>query len=181
MDERLQEMLDHYEITKTLKQYCNACDRCDEPRVADVYAEDSWDDHGHMKGPGPDFAKACTKSILTTTDCMYHLIGQTMINVTGDKAGAETYFFAVSRVQEDGVTLVRQLGGRFVDKLVRQDGRWLIKHRAVVRDWTIALPLEHDWVSATALMPAQRSNADPSFDALGIVHSGIPARAPEPA
>ncbi|RYE55546.1 MAG: hypothetical protein EOP18_05735 [Rhizobiaceae bacterium] len=29
MDPRLQEMLDHYEISKTLNEYCHSCDRCD--------------------------------------------------------------------------------------------------------------------------------------------------------
>ena len=46
MDPRLQEMLDHYEIRKTLAEYCHGCDRCDEPRMAGVYAEGGFDDHG---------------------------------------------------------------------------------------------------------------------------------------
>lgn len=38
MDERLQEMLDHYEITKTLSEYCHACGRCDEARLNPIRA-----------------------------------------------------------------------------------------------------------------------------------------------
>ena len=55
MDSRLQEMLDHYEIRKTLALYCHACDRADEAMMAGVYTgEDSFDDHGHVKAPGPE-------------------------------------------------------------------------------------------------------------------------------
>jgi hypothetical protein len=95
MDNRLQEMLDHHEIIKTLNQYCNACDRCDEPRMADV------------------------------------------------------------------------------DNLERDGDRWRIRRRHVVRDWTISLPLEHDWVGALALTPGARSNEDPCFAALNLIHSQL--------
>jgi len=173
MDKRLQEMLDHYEITQTLKQYCHGCDRADEERMSGVYLDDSWDDHGSVKAPGKEFTKLIMHDILTTTSSLYHMLGQSQINVNGDEAGAETYFFAVSRsTGEDGVELCNQLGGRFVDKLQREDGRWRIKNRVVLRDWTISIPIEIEWTSANTLTPGQRSNADPSFAALGLVHGG---------
>jgi len=173
MDQRLQEMLDHYEITRTLADYCHGCDRCDEPYMTDVYLEDSWDDHGVFRAPGREFAAAMTKQICTTTNTLSHLLGQSLIKVVGDEAGAETYFLAVARTtREDGVEMCNQLGGRFVDKLQRTNGRWLIKHRCVVRDWSISMPIENDWTADQGLGDGQRSNADPSFAALGLVHAG---------
>ena len=71
--------------------------------------------------------------------------------------------------------MCNQLGGRFVDKLRREDGRWLIKHRVVVRDWGISLPIEADWTAKSGLQDGRRSGADPSFAALGIVHRGAGA------
>ena len=71
--------------------------------------------------------------------------------------------------------MCNQLGGRFVDKLKREDGRWLIKHRVVVRDWAISLPIEADWTAEAGLLDGQRSGADPSFAALGLVHGGVRA------
>jgi hypothetical protein len=172
MDPRLQEMLDHYEITRTLSEYCQACDRCDEPRMAGVYLKDSWDDHGIVKAPGPEFARLMTARILAETSSLFHMLGQSMIRISGDEAGAETYFLAVSRAtREDGVEMCNQLGGRFVDRLRREDGRWLIQHRCVVRDWAISLPVEQDWTAEAGLAPGARSNADPCFAALGIVHT----------
>jgi hypothetical protein len=174
MDPRLQEMLDHYEIRKTLARYCHGCDRCDEPRMASVYVEDSWDDHGHRRAPGPEYARLMAGEVLATTDSMYHLLGQSQIEVNGDAAGAETYFIAVSNTtREDGVSMCNQLGGRFVDELVRQGDGWLIKHRTVMRDWGISLPVEQDWTAHAGLRPGERSQSDPSFATLNLIHGGV--------
>jgi|SRR6516165_4023886 hypothetical protein len=178
MDERLQEMLDHHEIKKTLAEYCHGCDRADEPHMASIYAAESWDDHGDIKAPGTEFAEKMTARIIETTETLSHLLGQSMITVNGDEAGAETYFLAVAKTARgDGKSLCNQLGGRYVDTLVRENGRWLVKHRAVVKDWAISLPIDVDWTERVGLIDGQRSNADPSYAALGLRHSGIPARA----
>jgi hypothetical protein len=166
-------MLDHYEITKTLNEYCHGCDRCDEQRMGSVYLEDSWDDHGVRRATGPQFVLMMIPEILTTTKTLSHMLGQSLIDVRGDEAGAETYFFAVSRsTREDGVEMCNQLGGRFVDTLKRENGRWRIKNRCVVRDWAISLPIEQDWTAESGLKEGARSNADPAFAALGRIHSG---------
>lgn len=173
MEARLQEMLDHYEITKTLSEYCHGCDRCDEARMGSVYLEDSWDDHGAIQARGPEFARVMTAQILARTNSLSHLLGQSLIRVNGDEAGAETYFLAVSHsTREDGVEMCNQLGGRYVDKLQRENGRWRIKHRCVVRDWSISMPVEHDWTTHAGLKEGARSSADPAAVALGLVHSG---------
>ena len=173
MDARLQEMLDHYEIRKTLSEYCHGCDRCDVARMGSVYLEDSYDDHGALAARGPDFARLMTEQILARTDSLFHLLGQSQITVNGDEAGAETYFLAAARsTREGGGEMCNQLGGRFVDKLQRENGRWRIKHRCVLRDWAISMPVEQDWTADSGLKDGQRSNADPSFAALGLVHSG---------
>lgn len=176
LDARLQEMLDHYEITKTLNDYCFGCDRCDEPRMAGVYLEDSWDDHGVDAGPGHEFAHIMLRKIVEQTDSLFHMLGQSQVVVDGDTAGAETYFFAASQATtEDGTLMCNQLGGRFVDRLERADGRWLIRHRRVVRDWANSMPVTADWTAHARLTAGQRSNDDPAFAVLGLVHSAARA------
>src|SRR3546814_3078060 len=140
IDSRLLEMLDHYEITRTLKQYCFACDRGDEARMAAVYLDDSWDEHGVYAARGPAFARIMSQAVAEQTDSMFHLLGQSQIRVDGDVVGADSYFLAVSRnTGADGVVMCNQLGGRFVDYLERVDGGWKIKKRIVVRDWSISI------------------------------------------
>ena len=171
MDSRLQEMLDHHEIRRTLAEYCLGCDRCDETLMASVYAEDSWDSHGLRQAPGPEFARATVASVLATSETLHHLLGQSLIRVTGDDAGAETYFIAVM-VDGTDERFCNQLGGRFVDRLVRVNGIWKIKERVAVRDWSIRLPIAEDWATARLLTAGCRSNADPVFAVLGRTHGG---------
>lgn len=176
MDPRLQEMLDHHEITRVLAEYCHGCDRGDVEHMGSVYWPDSWDDHGHLKTDGPDFARRMSAQIARDTQTLTHLLGQSLIKVDGDEAGAETYFIAVARAaREDGTQLCNQLGGRFVDKLERREGQWKIKHRIVVRDWGVTIPMESDWTEHAGLFDGLRSAADPSYVALGIPHRGGPS------
>lgn len=170
MDQRrLQEMLDHYEITRTLAEYCHACDRCDEVQMAEVYCEDSWDNHGNVKASGRDFSRIITERALNNTQTLSHLLGQSMIKVDGDEAGAETYFIVVMETGGDE-RVSNQMGGRYVDRLERVDGRWLIKHRVVVQDWSISIPVEQDWWTNSGMVKGQRSSDDVSYGVLGLVH-----------
>jgi hypothetical protein len=177
MDEELQEMLDHHRIRKVLADYCRGVDRIDEPLMASTYAEDSFDDHGIVRAPGPEYCRLMCDSVAVTTDTLAHTLGQSTIRIEGDEAGAETYFIAVAReTTEDGVQMCNQLGGRFADRLVRENGQWKVKHRIVLRDWSVAIPLDHDWELSNTLTPGERSNTDRSYEVLGTKHGGrIPA------
>jgi ketosteroid isomerase-like protein len=176
MDRRLQDMLDHYEITQLMADYVHACDRCDAVSMADVYAEDSWDQHGTLNAPGKEFAHEITKRGMESTTTLSHTLGQTLVKVDGDTAGAETYFIVVMNTpQENGGEICHQMGGRYVDKLERIDGRWLIKHRVVVRDWSVSIPVEHNWYAGSGMAEGQRSNADASYAVLGRTHIGFGA------
>src|SRR3546814_2864784 len=74
---------------------CFACDRGDEARMAAVYLDDSWDEHGVYAARGPDFARIMSQAVAEQTDSMFHLLGQSQIRVDGDVAGADSYFLAV--------------------------------------------------------------------------------------
>lgn len=124
MDPRLQEMLDHHEIKQTLAEYCQGCDRADARHMGSVYLQNSWDDHVYIKGVGAEFASRITAAMLATTSSMFHLLGQSLVRVQGEETGAETYFFAgFLSPAGDGGEMCNQLGGRYVDRLQREDGR----------------------------------------------------------
>jgi hypothetical protein len=176
MDAELQEMLEHHRIRKVLAEYCRGSDRCDEPLMASTYAADSWDDHGIVRAPGAEYSQIMCSRVAETTETLSHTLGQSLITLNGDEAGAETYFLAVARdTAPDGTQMCNQLGGRFVDKLVREDGRWKVKHRVAVRDWSVAIPLTYDWDLSNTLTSGARSDADPSYGVLGTQHGFLPA------
>lgn len=176
MDPRLQELLDHHEIRQLLATYCHGCDRADAVQMASVYCEESWDDHGPNKCDGKQFAHKMTREILETTSLCSHQLGQSLIRVNGDKAAAETYFVAtVKYPRSDGPEKMNQLGGRYVDTLQREAGAWKISKRICVREWSITHRIEADWLEGAGFVGPAPSQADPSYQALGMAHSGIPA------
>ena len=172
MDPRIQEMLDHYEIRKTLAEYCHACDRADAKLMASVYTgDDSFDDHGRVKAPGPEYARIMTGIIRERTDAISHILGQSLIKVEGDTAAAETFFFALLRLPNaDGPARLNQLAGRFVDKLERSGGRWKIKQRTCVRDTSITLRIEEDDYAAFNFKEGARDQSDPGAALLSFAH-----------
>jgi hypothetical protein len=176
----MQEMLEHYRITKLVNEYCHGCDRGDELRMAGVYAKDSWDDHGLRKMPGQQYAHEVMQGRAQIRDMISHQLGQTLVKVDGDRAGAETYFVATLRRDDVQPLMLDQLGGRYVDELVREDGTWKIKKRLTIRDWSITVPIEEDRIGQRQFIEGRADGEDPSFAVLGVVHSGKPKRPARP-
>ena len=175
MTEALQEVIDHHEIRKLLSVYCHGCDRGDEHRMASVYLDAALDDHGPYKGSGKGLAKRVMNNLMQGQK-LAHLLGQCLINVRGDEAGAETYFMATAVMKnQDGRDVVNLMGGRYVDTLSRDDGQWKISNRICVRDWSISLDVDKDWLENTGFVEGQKSGEDPSYTALGLQHPGLPA------
>ncbi len=183
MDSELQEMLDHYRITKLVSEYCHGCDRGDGERMGSVYAQDSWDDHGAFMMDGKAFSAAVMKDRRERGEMMSHQLGQTLVKVDGDTAGAETYFVATLAFRDAGEgEEVHHLGGRYVDALIRENGQWRIKDRLTVRDWSIGHKVERDYFRDMGFIPGVTNGSDVSFRVLGLVHSGgFGPEAPSPA
>lgn len=173
MDPRLQEMLDHHEIRKLLATYCHACDRGDEALMASCYAgEDSFDDHGLVRAPGPEYARQMTALVRDRTEAVSHILGQSLIVVDGDRAVAETFFLGLMRlkVDEQGISRLNQLAGRFVDELERIEGEWKIRMRTCVRDTSLTLRVEEDMQAGYGLVPGTRDATDLGGEKLGLAH-----------
>ena len=98
---------------------------------------------------------------------MHHLQGQSLIRVNGSEAGSETYFMAVIQATaEDGTLYCSQLGGRYVDKLVKEHGKWRIKERTAIRDWSATHKVVEDGIAAEQLKGGHRDAQDPSYAVL---------------
>jgi hypothetical protein len=170
MDAEVQEMLDHFRIRKVLAQYCRGSDRADETLMRSVYAQDSWDDHGIVQADGAEFSRVMCRMVIDTTDTMSHTLGQSLIEIDGDEARAETYFIAVTLSESDGTPMCNQLGGRYADQLRREGDAWKIVKRTAIRDWSISLRVEADSFAAAQLIPGARSAADPGVAVIGRAH-----------
>lgn len=176
MHPRLQELLDHHDIRQLLAAYCHGCDRGDEVEMAGTYARESWDDHGPRKMEGRRFSIETVEESMRTTTVVSHMLGQSSIKVDDDEAGAETYFIAtvIYPPRNGNPETLNQLGGRYVDRLRREDGQWRIAERICVREWSISHPLERDWLAGRGFEETQRGPEDRSYAVLGLTHSGNP-------
>ena len=61
--QRLLEAADKQEIRDVLMRYGRGVDRLDEDLLRSCYHDDSFDDHGHWKGNGQDFAAFIVESL----------------------------------------------------------------------------------------------------------------------
>jgi hypothetical protein len=171
MDPRLQELIDHHEIRKVIDAYATGCDRVDAERMASPFHSASWVDHGAEHCSGREFV-AHTMERAAACEMVSHLQGQAQIEVTGDKAGAETYFVATVKPRTDGAHLLNFIGGRYVDWLEKEDGQWKIKKRVCVKDWSYTHLVEQDVLSERPWVLGEQSGADASYAALGLRHAG---------
>ncbi len=122
----------------------------------------------------PEFVERIMRLMMTGASTRgSHMLGQSLIKVNGDEAGADTYFIASScRPAEEGGEVLNQMGGRYVDFLVREDGRWKVKRRVCVHDWSNTTWYHGDWLGKNAYVQGMRSREDPSLEVLGVEHSG---------
>jgi hypothetical protein len=172
MDPRLQMLLDERDIRRLLAEYAHGCDRCDGALMGSVYAPESWDDHGNVKASGQEFARVMTEEIIPAScETLSHLLGQSLIEIDGDSARAETYYIAVTRSVVGEVPMCNQLGGRYVDRLERSDGAWKVSHRVCVRDWSVSLEVQTDAFAKSGLTPGARGPGDPGVALLGLAHT----------
>lgn len=113
-----------------------------------------------------------TRLILDRTDAISHILGQSLIRVEGDTAGAETFFVAFMRIPgtEGAPPRMNQLIGRFVDRLERIGGKWKIGHRVCVRDTSMTTQIERDDYAAYGFVEPTRDGSDPGGALIGIAH-----------
>jgi len=133
------EIADRLAIAETLALYCRGIDRCDAEQLAAAFTPDAMIDYG-------DGAKPIAETIpglmagLGAMRLTQHNISNTVMRIAGETAKAETNCVALHLIPapEGEVELV--VGGRYLDRLIRQHGRWLIAERLYVMDWNRSTP-----------------------------------------
>lgn len=134
-------MSDREEIAEVLAQYCIAADQRDEARLRDCFHADSTHDHEFI-GASSVFCGFAMK-ILDSLEATHHQIGTISIQVEGEVAQARCHFTAYHRLAPGVETVFGTkpeggdviIGGRYIDRFEKRDGKWRIAHRQGVHDW----------------------------------------------
>lgn len=129
-------MTDREEIHDLVLAYCRAVDRLQYDDIRAVYARDGIDHHTGFDGTADEFVE-WLRGLLPRLDGTMHITGNHLSVVAGDRAVSETYGTAVHwGTPASDPSRNFTSGFRYVDHLVREDGRWRIAERFALREWT---------------------------------------------
>ena len=131
VDVALRQLLDRAAIQDVLLRYARGVDRRDLDLVASCFTPDAAYDGSLARGTIVD-ALAALRVAVTRYARTLHFLGNQLIELDGDQARSETYALAHHQLP-DGTH--RVVAVRYLDELVRQQARWLIRRRVVHREW----------------------------------------------
>ncbi|WP_068090343.1 nuclear transport factor 2 family protein [Novosphingobium rosa] len=124
-------------IAWLLNAYARANDRADEALLRSLFWPESTHKHGKFEGKSSDFVGFAFK-IVSALHYACHHITNISIEVKGDHAFSECYYFAQHRRdRKDGPGEEDVFfQGRYLDDLERRNGVWKIIRRRGLSDYT---------------------------------------------
>lgn len=153
-DVATQELLDRAEIRDLMMRYSRAVDRQDHELLRSIFTEDVHFnyDNGRTEFRGHDGYVKMVSGLKRHRVTMHFMENQT-IQVNGDTARMETYANNHHvTIGQDGKEIDHVVVCRYLDDLVRVDGRWKVKKRVMVVGWVRDDPI----VKTTPGQPAPR-------------------------
>lgn len=133
------ELADRLAITETLALYCRGIDRCDADQLAAAFTPDAMIDYGDGARPVAEVIPGLIAG-LGAMRLTQHNISNTVIRVQGETAKAETNCVALHLMPSPDGEIELVVGGRYLDRLVKREGRWRIAERLYVMDWNRTSP-----------------------------------------
>ena len=165
-------LADRIAIQDCVARYMRGQDRLDAALQKGAFHPDARVDYGFFVGSAAEFVDFA-QTLLAWYHATWHMTGQMLIEIDGDRATGEIYFHAWHRRDGDEGPQDLQIAGRYLDVYERRDGRWAIVHRREVVDWTRSDPAADDWFDRTpAALRGGRKGNDPS-DIIGESHGPI--------
>ncbi|RJF91367.1 nuclear transport factor 2 family protein [Sphingomonas cavernae] len=134
---RMDALLDRQDILDCLTRFSRGMDRFDRDAFLSAFHSDATIAAGSFVG-GPvdlyDWASAMHEAGQVAT---HHNLLNVTYDIDGDTAHTETYYLFVGRNRDDSNWIA---GGRYIDRLERQDGAWKIALRTNVIEWSGTAP-----------------------------------------
>lgn len=163
---QVQKLRDKDEIRDVIMRFCRGIDRLDADLIRSCFHPDSYDDHGHFKGSGPEFAAFIVQALPKYSHHTTHSVANLLIELDDDDpdcAHSEAYVIAYLRRRDDkGAEWLDLFAGRYVDRFARRHGEWRIARRIVVHDWSTSFALGESSFSlpTTGFVQGRRDRED---------------------
>lgn len=146
MEPAVQALIDKEAIRDCIARLARGEDRRQPDVLSACFWPDSTFDYAMYKGSFPEYLAWVTPGADAITNTQ-HVLGQTVIDLDGDSARAETYVISYHRVDMGESVGERDtcIGGRYLDRLKKRDGTWAIAHRTMLYDWYQDWGASADW------------------------------------
>lgn len=156
---------DRQDIEDVVHGLARATDRFDVELMTDAFAEDGFDDHGTWaQTPASEFAEWANRTHEGGSILSLHNICTHHCEIDGDIAHAESYVMG-AMLDKSGDTC-RMLNGRYLDRLERRDGKWVIALRRCSVDVVFradAAIMQSDAFHKFGMIKSRRDRKDPGY------------------
>ena len=126
---------DREQIEETLYRYASSIDAGDHERLRTLLADDARAKYGARDWlEGADAVVAFIRDKGADVGWQHHLLSVYHVDVEGDEAAALTYHtsYQIARDRPDEAAVIV---ARYHDRLMRVDGRWLIREKRMEIGW----------------------------------------------
>jgi SnoaL-like domain len=151
-------VLDREQIRHRLAQLSRGLDRRDATMIRACYWPGATDDQGVATSSVDDLigwvVPGDPAMVLTL-----HTLGQSLIEIDGDRALIESHVTAYHRVRVGEQDRDVVLCGRYLDQMEKRGDEWRISHRKLLCDWQHDLGPAADWSQGLFGMPFTSEDA----------------------
>lgn len=144
MTEELKGFLDRERIRDCLARLARGEDRRDARLIGSSYWPDGACDYGVFKGSFDEYLAWVVPGAPAITNSQ-HVLGQSVIELNGDRACVETLVISYHRVDMGAEERDTVIGGRYLDRMEKRGGEWRIAHRTMLYDWYQDWGRSIDW------------------------------------
>jgi hypothetical protein len=134
VSEDLSTLLDRDRIRDRIIRLARGEDRRDATAIGEAFWPDATTDFGIFAGSFDEYL-AWVVPGAPGIPVTQHLLGQTLIDLKGELALAETHVTAYHRVDFGTAEHDVVIAGRYLDRLAKRNGEWRIARRVMLYDW----------------------------------------------
>jgi uncharacterized protein (TIGR02246 family) len=127
---------DEQALLQLAYRYARAVDRRDADALAGLFTADGGIDRPGSSWRGHEQIRAIVVRLTTLYTATFHTVRNQAVTNDGDAAEGETYSVAMHMMpSESGGQKRMDMGIRYQDRFVRENGAWLFARRALIVDW----------------------------------------------
>ena len=150
--EELKALLEREKIRDCIACLARGEDRRDAQLISACYWPDSTTDYGVFAGSFDQYL-AWVVPGSPAIPVTQHVLGQTVVNLDGDRALAETHVNSYHRINMGEQERDTVVGGRYLDRMEKRGGEWRIAQRTMLYDWFHDFGVSADWSQGLMGMP----------------------------